>query len=83
MPNMSKESILAELDARKVGYSEEMPYNELVKLYKKVIDEEKAEEQKKVEQPEAIDYTGVLCGISTIHDLHRRVTLLERKINAG
>jgi len=49
--------------------------------------EEKPEEPKveakpggKAKYPLKIDYTNVRCGLSTIHDLHRRITILERKL---
>jgi hypothetical protein len=87
MPKQSREQIIAELDARKVGYGTDMSYNELVELLNQArqVAREQIEEQvpkeflgPKPEEP--IDYSGILCGLSTIQDLHRRITLLERKM---
>uniref|UniRef100_A0A6M3KC75 Uncharacterized protein n=1 Tax=viral metagenome TaxID=1070528 RepID=A0A6M3KC75_9ZZZZ len=69
----SKESIIAELDARKVGYSEDMSYNELNELLKEAQAKDVPEPK-----PTVIDYSGVRCGLSTIQELWRRVTILER-----
>ena len=71
----SRESVLAELDARQVGYNEDMSYAELCELLKQA--EAKEAEAAK---PLAIDYTGVRCGVSTIHDLHRRLSIVEHKL---
>lgn len=71
----SKESIIAELDAKKIGYSDDMSYGDLIGLLKpeEVV-------AKPVVKEEPIDYSNVRCGLSTIQDLHRRVTLLEQKL---
>ena len=72
----SRESLIAELDARKIGYKDEMTYKEISDLLEKAREEA---EKKMSEAPLHIDYSGVRCGLSTIHDLHRRITILERK----
>lgn len=78
MPRQSKEQIIAELDDRKIGYSDEMSYAELCELLKQARD---ADGQDTVVEPEEpIDYSKIRCGLSTIQDLHRRVTILERKL---
>ena len=78
MPKQSKESIIAELDARKIGYSEDMDYKELNELLKKA--QAKDAPEPKPEEP--IDYTDILGGLSTIHGLHRRLTIVERRLDA-
>jgi len=40
----------------------------------------KPEQEKKHEEPLDIDYTGIMAGMSTVHDFHRRITILERKL---
>jgi len=75
MPKPSKESVIAELDAKKIGYSDEMSYAELCALLNPPVPEEP-----KPEEP--IDYTGILGGLSTIHGLHRRLTIVERRLAA-
>lgn len=75
MPKQSRESIVAELDARKVGYTDEMSYNELNELLKKAQDEQKVKEK-----PQAIDYSNVRCGLSTIHDHEKRIVMIEREL---
>ncbi len=77
MPKQSRESIIAELDGRQIAYSEDMSYSELAELLKKAQEADKP----KPKPEELIDYTGIRCGLSTIQDLHRRITILERKIN--
>ena len=74
----SKESVIAELEARKVGYSEDMSYNELYELLKS--EQAKDVPKPKPEASPEIDYSNIRCGLSTIQELHRRVTLLERKL---
>jgi len=81
MPKQSRESVIAELDARKTGYTDEMSYAELCELLKKAQDAGKPEIPGEV-LDEPIDYSNVRVGQSTVEDLHRRVTLLERKLNA-
>lgn len=83
MPKQSREQIIADLDARQIPYSEDMGYNELVELAK--TSPTSPMEPRKVAPPqpeEPIDYSNIRCGLSTIQDLHRRITLLERKANA-
>ncbi len=76
---MSRDKIIAELEILKVGYSEEMTTKELTDLLKKAKAEAKAkEEEEKLDAD--IDYTGVKCGLATIQDLHRRLTICERKL---
>lgn len=77
MPKQSREQIVAELDARKVGYSEDMSYAELAELLKKAQDEDKPKDA-------PIDYSNVRCGLSTIQDHERRIVMIERAlIEAG
>jgi len=83
MAAKSRESILAELDARKIGYSEEMSYRELCELLKQAQAEDEAEEPKEAAAPLNIDYSGVRVGLSTIQDLHRRLTIVEHRLDEG
>jgi len=88
----SRENLIAGLDARKIGYDEKMSYQEVLALLTKAEDEDKAkaeaeaaagakpEQEKKHEEPLDIDYTGIMAGMSTVHDFHRRITILERKL---
>ena len=75
---ISKDKVIAELNARQIGYSDEMEYPELVELLDRAKAAEKPPEEAKVELP--IDYADVFCGLRTIHDLHRRITIIERKL---
>jgi hypothetical protein len=72
----SKESVIAELDARKVGYSEDMEYKELVELLK----EAEAKDVPEPKEEEPIDVSKAMCGLRTIQDHERRLQILERKI---
>jgi len=78
MPKQSKESIIAELDARKIGYSEDMSYNELSELLKQA--QAKDAPEPKPEEP--IDVSKAMCGLRTIQDHERRIVLLERRLAA-
>jgi len=77
MPKQSKESIIAELEGRKIGYSEDMSYNELSELLKEA---QAKDEPKKVEEP--IDVSKAMCGLRTIQDHERRLILVERRLAA-
>ncbi len=74
MARQSRESVISELDARKIGYDEKMNYMELLDI----LNEAKA--KKKAEEPLNIDYAGVRCGQSTINNLHARICIIERKL---
>lgn len=81
MPKQSREQILAELDARKIGYSDDMSYNELCEVLRKAQTEEvpvpKAEGPK-AEEP--IDYSNIRVGMETMQNHERRIVLLERAL---
>ena len=84
----STESIMSELDARKIGYKTDTSNSELQAL----LDDAKAFERLNAAEapPEAppkdaetmppVDYAGILCGLSTIQGLHRRICELEWKM---
>lgn len=81
MPKQSREQIIAELEVRQIAYREDMSYDELVKLVKTSPTAPMESVKVAPLQPdEPIDYSNVRCGLSTIQDLHRRITLLERAI---
>ena len=75
---ISKDKLIAELEVRKINYGTEMEYKELKDILDEALAAEKPPEVAKVELP--IDYAGVFCGLSTIHNLHRRITIIERKL---
>jgi len=89
----SRESVIAELDSRQVGYDDKMSYQELFALIEKDKAEKRAKEkpeapkvekvaEKELEKPIEVDYSGIMCGLSTIEGLHRRITILEHKFDA-
>ena len=86
MAKQSREKIIAELDARKLGYDEKMTDEQLGELLEKEKQAEKDAEKasavkgKKKNEPLNIEYTGVRCGLSTIHDLHKRLFIVEKKL---
>lgn len=80
MGNMSTESIKAELDARKIGYSDEMSYKELGELLKKAKDEEAGAEAAEAMEPLNTDMADVKCGVSTIQDHEMRLRVIERQL---
>ena len=67
----SRESVIAELDAKKIGYVDDMSYKELCELLPV---------EKPVVAEEPIDYSGIHVGQSTIEGIHTRVTILERQM---
>ena len=102
MAKQSRESMISELNARKIGYKDEMSNRELLGLLDKVNAKEEAEEkdakltaekksaaeagaeaaseEKADKEPLNIDYSGIKCGVSTIQDLHRRISIIEHKL---
>ena len=80
----SRESVIAELKAKKIKYVDEMSYSELVELLaeaeieKADVKIEKAEVKKK-----ALEVPIVKVGVTTINDHERRITMLERKLMNG
>ena len=79
----SKEKLIVELDARQIGYKDDMTEQQLSELLKEAKAKEKAKEKAeaiKAEEPLNIDYSGVMCGLKTIQDFHRRLCIIERKL---
>ena len=83
MAKQSREQIVAELNGRQIGYDEKMEDKELAELLKKAVDKEKAAEKaakEKTRLESNIDYSDIRCGMSTIQELHRRLTIVERQL---
>lgn len=75
-----REDMIAELEGRHIGYGEDMSNNELAELLR----EAKKAEKEQADLEKNIDYTGIKCGLVTMQDIHRRLTIVERKLdNAG
>ena len=72
---ISRDKVIAELNARKIGYSDDMEYKVLANLLNKARAKEiEKEEAKKKEIP------TIPCGIRTINDHERRLCALEREV---
>ena len=74
MGRRSKADVMADLDARKIQYTPDDSYEDLVKLLPVEQEKPKVEEKPKKAVP------PVTCGVSTINDHERRLCELEDKV---
>lgn len=79
MAKQSRESLIAELDARKIAYSDEMKDKELAALLEKAREAEQ-EAGANAMPPVNTDMAGVKCGLATVQDHELRIRKLEQKL---
>lgn len=77
---IKRDKLIAELEARQIGYKDEMSDEELKVLLEKAKAKEKKAGKPHPDGPVSTDMAGVFCGIRTIHDHERRLRIIERKL---
>jgi len=77
----SRESVITDLEAKKIKYVDEMSYSELVELLAPPVAKVEKPVEPKVPK-KALEIPAVMVGLRTINDHERRITMLERKLNA-